>query len=340
MFGLDGKLNEVRRLKHQSRHALAAARAGLRVALDSWAEALAVDAQAVDGEETQAPPPRPIPAPVPEGMTAIDFYRVEAANGFLRGKGIEIGAGTSPQPLPDGATCEYYDIRTTEQLAKLFKSEMKYDVRSVDEIPARFPNGADFLIAHNVVEHSSDPIGLLKRFQSYVRDGGLLVISLPFMDVCPDAGRLPAPLEHLVLDHVLDRCDDVFESREHIYSFLLGWVDHIWLQRVTQKRYANFLLSEARRDEHDLHWHAFNTTNAIQTIEAACRLDGLGAELLAWMAPDIEPATSSDIIAVYRIDRQSTRYTGFPGEMKNNFEALHARLTRAAKLLRPAARRS
>ncbi len=364
MFGLDGKLNEVRRLKHHSRHALAAAKAGLRVALDSWAAAHSKNGHANNANRaitepetvleqlspvTQAEPPaeitdqfspepassRPTPTSVPDGMTAIDFYRFEATKAFLRGKGIEIGAGANPQHLPDGATCEYYDIRTTEQLAVLFKSEIKYDVRSVDEVPSRYPGGVDFLIAHNVIEHSSDPIGLLKRFQSYVRDGGTLVISLPFMEVCPDDQRLAAPLEHLVLDHILERGDDAFESREHIYSFLLGWVDHIWLQGETQKNYARFLLSEARRNGHDLHWHAFDTMNAMQIIEAACRLDGIGAELLAWMTPDTEPATSSDIIGVYRINRKSRVYVGFNSEVVDLLVALHERLSRAISALHP-----
>jgi hypothetical protein len=264
----------------------------------------------------------------------IDSIRYEVSRCFLNGHGIEIGAGTNPQPLPSGCKCDYFDIRTNEQILELFGKEVSYKVNSVEEIPNLFPEGADFLIAHNVIEHSSDPIGLLAKFQSYVRDQGTLVISLPHYQKCPDIERVVPSLEHLVLDHLLDRGDGAFESREHIYSFLLGWVDHLWMKDRNQYEYARFLLSEGRRNDHDLHWHSFDTPLSIKLVVATCKLVGCGAQLLSWADPETEISTSGDIILVYTIDKSESTVRDFPIVHTRELESIANKLDEAVQNLR------
>lgn len=198
--------------------------------------------------------------------------RFQLSSDLLVGRGLEIGGGANPQRLPAGATCAYFDVRDTAQLGDLFGVAMDYPILPMDRIPLEFPNGADFLIAHNVLEHSANPIATLIDWMAYVRDEGLMVLSIPSMQHCPgDAGRLVPPPEHLLDDFLTDDCDDAFESREHIYSFLLGWYEHIH-PGTSKAVYTAHCLSEARRSGHDLHWHALDHEAAEFIIEAAALL--------------------------------------------------------------------
>ena len=86
--------------------------------------------------------------------------------------------------VPATASVKQYDIRTDDELRLLF-GEAEFDVSPVHQIHQDFPSGCDFLIAHNVLEHSPDPdlhSGLLAF--ACKRDGKL-VISLPDCKLCP-----------------------------------------------------------------------------------------------------------------------------------------------------------
>jgi len=264
-------------------------------------------------------------------LRRIDRARVRIAGRHLRGSGIEIGAGANPQPIPRRATCRHYDIRDASELAELFGQPISYEVSPVEAIADDFPDGADFLIAHHTIEHASDPIGLLARFHSYVRDGATVVISLPHYQSCADARRVLPPLEHLVLDHLLGRGDAAFESSEHVYSFLLGWVDELWLKNASQADYADFVLSEGRRnDGHDLHWHAFDSPLVSKMIVAACLLQSQGAKLLAFADETTRPRTlGGDICCVYELHHTTTDVTGFPFDAAAELAQLRTKLEAA-----------
>src|SRR4051794_31932632 len=49
-----------------------------------------------------------------------DLIRQRFAADLLTGRGIEIGAGNAPHPLPPGASCLHYDVRSREELRTLF----------------------------------------------------------------------------------------------------------------------------------------------------------------------------------------------------------------------------
>jgi SAM-dependent methyltransferase len=183
-----------------------------------------------------------------------DALRADFANAYLKGQGVEIGAGDVPHRLPAGVEVAYYDKRSEAELAKVFGNGQRPAPRPVASLHADFPGSCDFLIAHHVLEHCADPIGELISWHKATRDGGVVVLSLPDSNFCPDRGRRVATIDHLLLDHGLGRKETAFESKEHIYSFLLGWVDRLWLKGATQQRFARFVLDEADRDlGHDLH---------------------------------------------------------------------------------------
>ncbi len=240
-------------------------------------------------------------------MRPVDAIRYKVIKSYLQGRGIEIGAGVYPQPLPEGVTCEYYDKRTEQELAQLFQVTEKDipPVHSLDTFWERFPGGADFLIAHNVLEHTSNPIKTLITWNSYVKDEGVVVISVPDAAYCPDQGRLVPPFEHILYDYLLDRDDDSFESREHIYSFVMGWIDDGFAKDMDKFNIAKRTHECAHALQNDLHWHAFNEQLLRSTVTTAALLSKRNITIEAIASPDrAEPyRTRGDIIYVYRIGK-------------------------------------
>jgi len=128
-------------------------------------------------------------------------------------------------------------------------------------------------------------------------------LSLPDLNFCPDKGRRSATIDHLLLDYALGRKDTAFESKEHIYSFLLGWVDRLWLKRAVQQRFARFVLDEGNRDVgHDLHWHAFSPELALELVVATLALAERGGRLLAFAHSRNDwNATRGNIFVTYEL---------------------------------------
>jgi SAM-dependent methyltransferase len=241
-----------------------------------------------------------------------DTMRAKVANSYLRGVGVEIGAGVSPHPVPSGVTAVQYDIRDCAALKQLFGKDPACPPRPLSDISTDFPQGCDFLIAHHVLEHSANPIDTLQSWHAWVRRGGIVVLSLPHYQQCDDRLRLPVTIDHLILDYLLSRGDRAFESKEHIAPFILAWVRNMWVKDFDGARLAEFVLSEMKRDEgHDLHWHAFEPQSALATVIAACLGGRRKCHLLACAHPDEgKLRTGQDILLVYRLDEPE--FGGFP----------------------------
>ena len=247
---------------------------------------------------------------IPEQVSAADgrdLVRYELTQFLIKGRGIEIGAGAYPHPLPEGARCEYFDKRTEKELAGLFgvnESSIR-KVYSLEVVRERFPDKADFLIAHHVLEHISDPIRALIEWNSYVKDGGMFVISVPDADYCPDKGRLVSTFEHVLMDYFLGRDDDSFESREHIYSFVMGWIDDGFAKNMNKFDVAKKAHECARAQKNDLHWHAFNEELLRKIIATAAFFGNRSIRIEATATPysaDKKRRTTNEIICAYRIE--------------------------------------
>jgi len=237
---------------------------------------------------------------------ARDEARRRVAEPHLAGVGIELGAGLYPQLLPDGAKAELFELRDPGEVARLFGTDVASvpDFRALEAIRTRFPDGADFLIAHNVLEHCADPIGTLLEWTSYVRDEGVLVLSVPCAEYCPDKGRVVPPVEHLVFDFLFSRGADAFESREHAYSCTLGWMNtwEDWLP-LDKLQVAERAHEKAHSKDLEVHWHAFDADLFDRLLQAASHFGPRPLHPMAWADPHQprDTATVGDIIGVLRV---------------------------------------
>jgi SAM-dependent methyltransferase len=226
---------------------------------------------------------------------------------FLSGRGLELGAGIQPQALSPGVECFYFDKRTRAELAALFKVEefAVPPVEPLEMLSNKFPNGADFLIAHHVLEHLSNPIGALVQWFSWLKEDGLLILSLPESGCCLDRERLVPPIEHLLLDYLLDRDDNSFESREHIFSFILGWRENGVRKDMDAVQLTANCFHCAKMERNDLHWHAYNHELTTELIRSALLFSGCRGrfELVAYPNhPDECLRTSLDLLFVVRLE--------------------------------------
>lgn len=225
--------------------------------------------------------------------------RWQKTQNHIKGRGLEIGAGASPQKIPVGTEALYFDKRTRAELSKHLGESIGYEVHPFDDIPRFFPDSADFLIAHHVLEHTPDPIGTLREWHRLVRSGGTFVISVPYFALCPDRDRLIPDFEHLLLDHFLDRDGDSFESREHVLSFLCSWVDDSpGLANLTKSECCRRIVSETKRGGHDFHWHAFDHELFRDIVFAAALLDDCVPDFYESITRDEQVL---DILCVYKL---------------------------------------
>src|SRR5436853_732291 len=189
-------------------------------------------------------------------FTQRDTIRRNFAADLIAGHGVEIGAGAFPQALPPEATAAQYDLRDATELRGLFGTET-IPVRPIAELRSDFPAGADFLIAHNVLEHAPDPIGELIRWNACVRESGVVVLSLPHYLYCPDARRRVAPPLHLLEDYREATDGSDFVSCDTGASFALGWWEDFCRHHNTQSiaEFSRLALDNLAGDRPDFHWH-------------------------------------------------------------------------------------
>lgn len=235
-----------------------------------------------------------------------DAIRQSALNPLLKPGmvGAEIGAGAFPHPLPDGVDCVYFDKRTVEELQRYFPG------RAIDIGPKLRPIETlgtheavfDFLIAHHCLEHTTNPVGVLMEWARTVKPGGLLCISVPDAEMTHDRGRMKPDLEHLILDHVLRRDGSDFGSREHIYSFILGWRNDAFFGPHDKNGLAELARVSVESEENDLHWHAYDLGILECVMQLAGAFGGFQPEVLARSCPRDYPHFDmlNDALMVFR----------------------------------------
>ncbi len=96
--------------------------------------------------------------------------REAIARRHLRGHGIEIGALSHPLRMPRGATVSYVDKWSVEDLRSQYPDLAGERIVSPDivddatTLATVSDNSQDFVVANHFLEHTEDPVAVLKRF--------------------------------------------------------------------------------------------------------------------------------------------------------------------------------
>jgi hypothetical protein len=225
------------------------------------------------------------------GRLRMSDLRSELSNRYLRGFGVEIGAGLSPTVAPNISGIAFIDKRSPAEVAALFGRAPDYPILTPSEARERFSENVDFIVAHHVIEHCDDPIGVLvKEWLPMLKTDGLIYLSLPSSRHSCEQLRLPTPVEHVLDDYYFNRPSTCYESKDHIYSFILQWTVHnpggFPFANSDVISYATEALRVPLPDTQDLHWHTYTLPVASQMVEAAFWAAGFGLEWLCQEGTD------------------------------------------------------
>lgn len=107
---------------------------------------------------------------------------------WLRGRGLEIGAGRFPTKLFGSAVCEYADVDGGEAFGT---QELGHRLSIDCRIPDKLIGGFDFVIGSHVLEHADGVIQSISNCLDAVKPGGIVYIVVPDRDCLEDAKWMP-----------------------------------------------------------------------------------------------------------------------------------------------------
>ena len=163
-----------------------------------------------------------------QAIIEIHAVRRTVADIFITGKGVEVGAGARPFPIPAHAECYYGDVLDADALARYFGTS---DVRLSGAIDARTMEGVpedslDFVISAHVIEHLPDPLGAIEAAIRRLKPGGVLLLVVPEMQKTWDRTRPPTTLSHAIADYADGgegtRLQAYIEHTRYVHTVLTG----------------------------------------------------------------------------------------------------------------------
>ena len=198
----------------------------------------------------------------------VDRQRRAVAERFLTGRGLEVGAGDRPFPVPPHVRVFYGDIRDTASIQDYFKTA---DVRSGTSIDAQTFAGVandslDFVISAHVIEHLRDPIGAIVNAIRVLRPAGVFLLAVPDMRLTFDRRRPETSVGHALRDYGdggESTCRESYEEHlRYVHPELTG-------QEYTEAEIQSQAGENSRRwRDFDVHFHAW-TREGFENLLAA-----------------------------------------------------------------------
>jgi SAM-dependent methyltransferase len=187
---------------------------------------------------------------------------------FVRGHGIEVGAGSRPFPIPKSAKCDYGDIRDAAALTAYFDGAGSPSSAHVDAQTFRgVPNlKYDFVISAHVIEHLEDPIGAIRHVIRVLKPDGIFILVVPDRRFTFDKERPPTPLAHVIADS----CDGGASTRHEAYREHLRYFppdDAAALSPADLEERAHRLVERRK----DIHFHVWSTEEFREMLDYIAR---------------------------------------------------------------------
>jgi SAM-dependent methyltransferase len=206
----------------------------------------------------------------PDERAAVLKARRDIASKFIRGRGLEVGAGSRPFPYPASAQVSYGDIREKKSLEKYFQAtEVRVGKYVNAQTFAGIENDSlDFVISAHVIEHLRDPIGSIINAIRVVKPGGIHLLVVPDMRYTFDRHRPETTLDHTLADYAdggTSSCRASYEEHlRYVHPYLTGEnYPEAEIQRQADENVK-------RWEEFDVHFHAW-TREGFETLLAATR---------------------------------------------------------------------
>jgi len=221
------------------------------------------------------------------GVANIAKTRVRrsmAVESYVRGEGLEVGAGASPAIVPRGARVKYVDkypidfLRSDPELSHLDFAAPDI-VAPAETLAPIADKSQDFVLAFSLFEHVQDPLGTLKNFCRVTKPGGVLVLSVPDRRrYGPDKPRRVTPFEHFVRDY---REGPAVSVREHFDEVGRTW------HHLEGDELARFVDDSVRTDLH-CHFHVWESETFLSFLLSAREIIGAEYEFLEMAAYGVE----------------------------------------------------
>lgn len=178
--------------------------------------------------------------------------RIELAEKYIRGRGIEIGGLHYPLEVPIGARVTYVDRLPPEEAHPDVKHLVKIKDLVIDDaerLDKFSTNSLDFIIANHVIEHCQDPIGTLWMWANHLTSGGIIFAAVPEKTQTFDAPRAITTLAHLQDDahNGVGQTNDAEHYREW-----LSLIDKVEEPELTRR------VAQCVRDRANIHFHVWD----------------------------------------------------------------------------------
>jgi SAM-dependent methyltransferase len=195
--------------------------------------------------------------------------RTEIGLAFLKGRGVEVGPGDRPFPIPATAQISYGDIRKHEALESYFRTT---EVTPVQDIDAQtfdgIANGSlDFVISAHVIEHLRDPIGSIVNGVRVLRVGGIQILIVPDMRYTFDRNRPETTVEHVLTDFAEGGASTLRSSYEEHLRYVHPYLTGETYPETDIQRYADENVKNWRA--FDCHFHAWSQAGFERLLSAA-----------------------------------------------------------------------
>lgn len=189
-------------------------------------------------------------------------FRDFIASRFIGGAGIEIGPGNSPVRLPPGlASARYVDMAPIEDLMTIHHMPDGWvapDIVDDAEKLSSFEEGSlDFLIACHVIEHTQDPVRVMRTWLNRLRPNGVVFMAVPDKRFSFDIDRPLTPAAHIIGDYL----EGAHHSEdEHLFE----WATVV--NKLKSDAEIAQCISEMKRLDLRPHYHVWNMESFLDLI--------------------------------------------------------------------------